>query len=259
MELYIRKNTELRKKAKTDFQVNLYKLLNNSVFGKTMVNLRKRVDVKLLRPSETERLRKLIAKPTYNRPLIFGDAGDLAAVHMNKSSLLLNRPVFVGTSILDLSKHLIYAWYYNHLKVQYGSSAELLYTDTDSLVLEIQTEHVYADMRRNAGQYDTSNYPKDQPLFSTANKKVLGGMKDECAGAPIAEFVGLRPKMYSILKADGLEERKAKGVEKASGKSISVMPSTKRRYLRQRASATVWICCAVTVIRSSASMSTRHH
>ncbi|XP_046861648.1 uncharacterized protein LOC124454940 [Xenia sp. Carnegie-2017] len=215
MELYIRKNTELRKKTKSDFEVNLYKLLSNSVFGKTMENLRKRVDVKLLRPSETESFRKLIAKPTYNRLLIFGDAGDLAAVHMNKSSLLLNRPVFVGTSILDLSKHLMYVWYYNYLKMLYKSSAELLYTDTDSLVLEIQTEHVYADMRRNAGQYDTSNYPKDHPLFSTANKKVLGKLKDEGAGTPIAEFLGIRPKMYSILKSDGLEERKAKGVKKA--------------------------------------------
>ena len=93
---------------------------------------------------------------------------------MNKSILLLNRPFFVGMSVLDLSKHLMCDWYYNHLKVQYGSSAELLYTDTDSLVLEIQTEDMYADMRRNAGQYDTSNYPKDHPLLTTANNEVLG-------------------------------------------------------------------------------------
>ena len=117
-----------------------------------MENLRKRVDVKLLRPSEDERLRKLISKPTYNRHLIFGDVGDLAAVHMNKNSLLLNWPVFVGISILDLSKHRMYDWYYNHLKAQDGSAAELLYTDTDSLVLEIQNEDVYAEMRRNVSQ-----------------------------------------------------------------------------------------------------------
>ena len=78
---------------------------------------------------------------------------------MHKSRLLLNRPVYVGRSILDLSKHLMYDWYYNHLKVQYGGRAELLYTDMDSLVLEVQTEDVYADMARNADQYYTSNYP----------------------------------------------------------------------------------------------------
>ena len=215
-----------------------------------------------LRPSEAERLRKIIAKPTFNRHLIFGDAVDLATIHMNKSSLLLNRPVFVGMSILDLTKHLMYDWYYNHLKVQYCSSAELLYTKTDSLVLEIQTEDVYADMRCNAGQYDTSTYPKDHPLFSTTNKKVLGKMKDECAGVSIAEFVGFMPKMYSILKVEGDKKaksvKKAKTIKKPSWKSISIMPSTKMSSLKEIASATVWICCTVAGIRSSASMSTRH-
>ena len=95
--------------------------------------------------------------------------------------------------------------------MQYGGRAELLYTDTDSLVLEVQTEDVYADMACNADQYDTSNYPNNYPLYSTANKKVLGKMKDECAGAPIPEFVGLRPKTCSILTAAGVETCKAKG------------------------------------------------
>ena len=212
MKPYIMKNTELRKKAESTFEQDLYKLLNNSVFGKTMENLRKRVDVKLVRSSEEDKLRKLIAKPSFNRSMIFDD--DLAAVHMNKTRLVLDRPVYVGMSILDLSKHLMYDWYYNHLKAQYGERAQLLYTDTDSLVLEIQTEDVHADMKRHQEEYDTSNFPQDNPLHSTKNKKVLGKMKDECAGVPIAEFVGLRPKMYSILTADEKEIRKAKGVKK---------------------------------------------
>ena len=91
--------------------------------------------------------------------------------------------------------------------MQYGDRAELQLTDTDSLVLEVQTEDVYAHLARNADHYDTSNYPKDHVLYSTANQKVLGQMKDECAGMPIAEVVGLRPKIYSILAA-GAEERK---------------------------------------------------
>ena len=139
-----------------------------------MEHLRRRVDVKLVRPTEGEKLLKMVAKPHFNHSVIFGEAEDLAGVHMHKSRLVLNRPVYVGMSIFDLSKHLVYDWYYNHLKVQYGDHAELLYTNTDSLVLEVQTEDVYADMVCNADQYDTSNNPTNHPLYSTAKKRCLG-------------------------------------------------------------------------------------
>ena len=133
---------------------------------------------------------------------------------MHKSRLVLNRPVYVGMSILDLSKSLMYDFYYNQMKAQYGDRVELLYTDTDSLLLEIQTEDVYSDMADHPSLYDTSDFPEDHPLHSKVNKKVLGKMKDECAGHPIAEYVGLRPKMYSILEASGVCIKKAKGVKK---------------------------------------------
>ena len=213
MEPYIRLNTELRKKATSGFEKDLFKLMNNSVFGKTMENLRKRVDVKLVRADEDDRLRRLIASPSYARANIFDN--DLAAIQMHKSRLLLNRPVYVGMSVLDLSKHLMYDFYYNELKKQYGEHCQLLYTDTDSLLLEIKTEDVYKDMGANADLYDTSDYPKDHPQYSEENKKVVGKMKDECAGRLIAEYVGLRPKMYSILEADGGNIKKAKGVKKS--------------------------------------------
>ena len=213
MEPYIRLNTELRKKATSGFEKDLFKLMNNSVFGKTMENLRKRVDVKLVRADETDRLRRLIASPSYARANIFDN--DLAAIQMYKSNLLLNRPVYVGMCVLDLSKHLMYDFYYNKLKKQYGEHCQLLYTDTDSLLLEIQTEDVYKDMGANADLYDTSDYPKDHPQYSEENKKVVGKMKDECAGRLIAEYVGLRPKMYSILEAGGRNIKKAKGVKKS--------------------------------------------
>ena len=212
MEPYIRMNTELRKQATSDFEKDLYKLMNNSVFGKTMENLRKRVDVKLVRSHEEDKLRRLIARPSFARANIFDD--DLAAVQMHKSRLVLNRPIYVGQSILDLSKTLMYEFYYNKMKNQYGDRVELLYTDTDSLLLEIQTEDVYRDMGKHADLYDTSGYPEDHPLHSTANKKVLGKMKDECSGRPIAEYIGLRPKMYSILEVGGDNIKKAKGVKK---------------------------------------------
>ena len=211
---FIRMNTELRKNATGDFEKDLYKLMNNSVFGKTMENLRRRVDVKLVRAHEEDKLRRLIASPAFARANIFYD--DLAAIQVHKSRLVLNRPVYVGMSILDLSKHLMYNFYYNQLRRQYGDRCQLLYTDTDSLLLEIETDDVYQDMAMHAYRdlYDTSGYPEDHPLHSTANKKVLGKMKDECAGRPIAEYVGLRPKMYSILEAGGMNIKKAKGVKK---------------------------------------------
>ncbi|KAK3750211.1 hypothetical protein RRG08_004434 [Elysia crispata] len=212
MEPYIRMNTELRKQATSAFEKDLYKLMNNSVFGKTMENLRKRVDVKLVRAHEEDKLRRLLASPSFARANIFDD--DLAAVEVHKSRLVLNRPVYVGMSILDLSKTLMYDFYYGQLKNQYGDRCQLLYTDTDSLLLEIQTKDVYRDMGKHAELYDTSDYPREHPLHSVENKKVLGKMTDECAGRPIAEYIGLRPKMYSILEANGDNMKKAKGVKK---------------------------------------------
>jgi len=211
MEPYIRMNTEFRKKAKSDFEKNFYKLMNNSVFGKTMENLRNRIDIRIVRSNETEKIRKLIASPLYSRHVLFSN--NMAGIDMRKSKLLLNKPVYTGMMILDNSKILMYDFFYE-LKKKYGSKVELLYTDTDSLLIIIETEDVYEDMKNHTGLYDTSDYPKDHPLHLNTNKKVLGKMKDECAGTPIAEYVGLRPKMYSILKADEKIIKKAKGVKK---------------------------------------------
>ena len=211
MEPYTRLNTELRTKATSNFGKDIFKLMNNSVYGKTMENFRKRVDVKLVRAGEDDRLRRLIASPSFAGANIFDD--DLAAIQMHKSRIVLNRPVYVVMCVLDLSKHLMYDYYYNQLKIQYGERCQLLYTDTDSLLLEIQTENVYEDMGRHPHLYDTSNYPKDHPQYSAVNEKVVGKMKDECAGRLIAEYAGLRPKMYAILEADGRNIKKAKGVK----------------------------------------------
>ncbi|MEW8689040.1 MAG: hypothetical protein AB2556_24740 [Candidatus Thiodiazotropha sp.] len=124
--------------------------------------------------------------------------------------------IYVGTSILDLSKTLMYDFYYNRLQRQYGERCQFLYTDTDSLLLEIETEDVYEDMPKHQDLYNTSDFPKGHLLHSTENKKVLGKMKDKSAGRSIAEYVGLQLKMYSILEASGKNIKKAKGVRKAS-------------------------------------------
>ena len=132
---------------------------------------------------------------------------------MRKSRLLFNKPVYTGMTILDNSKILMYDFFYNHLKKQYGKSCDLLYTDTDSLLLEIKTDDVYKDIKSNEYHYDTSGYPKYHPLHSTVNKKVLGKMKDECAGTPITKVVCLRSKMYSVMT----EGESKKLIEKING------------------------------------------
>ena len=207
MEPYIRMNTEFRKKAKNDFEKDFYKLMNSSVFGKTMENLWKRVDIKIVRSDETKKIKKLVASPLYARYVIFSN--NMAGIEIRKTNLLLNKPVYTGMTILDNSKILMYDYYYNVLKKEYGSKPELLYTDIDSLLLEIETEDYYKDMERRKHLYDTSDYPKEHPLHSNTNKNVFGKMKDECAGTPIAECVCLRPKMYSTLKVDEKNIKKA--------------------------------------------------
>ena len=184
----------MRKKAKSAFEKDFYKRMNNSVFEKK--NLRKRVDIKLVKTdgSENEKLRKIIAKPTFKRRVKFSDG--LSANHVNKTKLTLNKPIYVGFSVIDLSKHLMYDWYYNNLKKKYGENCTLLYSGTDSLLVDIKTKDVYKDMSETKDEYDFSDSPTDHPLYNETNKKVVGKLKDECAGAPIAEYIGLPPKLY---------------------------------------------------------------
>ena len=161
---YINKNTDYRRHARNKFEEDFYKLLNNSVFGKTMESVRKRVDIQLVRAtegSERERYRKMVAKPTFAGRKIFSE--ELIAVHRMRSCVLLNKPVYIGLAVLDLSKLMMVNYWYNEMKPRYGDKARLLYTDTDSFVMEIQTDDIYADMARDGHLFDTSNY-KSGPL-----------------------------------------------------------------------------------------------
>ena len=209
MEPYIRINTEFRKQAKSDFETDFYKPMNNSVFGKTMENLRNRVEVEIVRAWDENKIRKLVSDPSFHSFEHFSH--DMAGIHMKKKRLVLNKPVYKGMTILENNKNLIYDFYYNYLKARYGPKCELIYTD--SLILDIQTEDIYKDMNGHQWLYDTSNYPKDHPLYDTRNKKVLGKMKDECGGEPIEEVFAVRSKMYLVKLAEK-NIRKAKGVKK---------------------------------------------
>ena len=210
---YIDKNTNLRTQAKNNFEKDFFKLMINSVFGKTMENIRNRVNVKLV--NTEERLKKLSAKPNFKSCKIFNE--NLISVHMKKTSLTMNKPVYLGMCILDLSKTIMYDFHYQYIKPKYGTKAKLLFTDTDSLMYEIETEDFYKDISKDVkDRFDTSDYPENHPsgIPTGINKKVLGMFKDEAAGKIIKEFVGLRAKLYSFIMEDGKENKRCKGVKK---------------------------------------------
>ena len=218
---YIDMNTNLRTQAKNNFEKDFFKLMNNSVFGKTMENIRNRVNIKLT--TTGEQFKKLTAKPNYESRKIFNE--NLVSVHMKKTSLTMNKPVYLGMSILDLSKTLMFDFHYKYIIPKYGNKAKLLFTDTDSFLYEIQTEDFYKDISGDVkDRFDTSDYPEGHPsgIPTGVNKKVLGMFKDEVAGKNITEFVGLRAKLYSYKMEEGKENKKCKGIKKAVvEKSIS--------------------------------------
>ena len=187
LKQYIDFNTEKRKNSKNAFEKDFFKLMNNSVFGKTMENLRKRVDVRLV--TDDKKLLRMTSKPTYVSNKIFNN--DLVAIHKIRETLTLDRPVYVGMCILDLGKTLMYDFHYNYIKKKYGSKAKLLFTDTDSLCCEIEAEDVYQDFFNDKEKFDNSDYPISSPYFDKTNKKVIGKFKDESPLSPIEEFIGL--------------------------------------------------------------------
>ena len=214
LKKYIDLNTDLRSKANNEFEKDFFKLMNNSVFGKTMENIRNRVDIRLV--NSEAKAKKLAAKPNFKHCNIFDE--NLVAIHMKKTKLVFNKPVYLGMCILDLSKTLMYDFHYNYIKNKFHNKATLLFTDTDSLAYEIETEDFYKDISDDVrGFFDTSNFPKGHSsgIEVGCNKKVVGMFKDEAGGKIIREFVGLRAKLYAYKMHEGKEKKRCKGVKKA--------------------------------------------
>ena len=187
----------------------VFKLMNNSVFGKTMENIRNRSNIQLV--SDEKKTLKLTAKTNFKRATIFSE--NLIAVHMGLIKLKFDKPVYTGACILDISKTLMYDFHYNQIKKKYNEKAKLLFTDTDSLCYEIETKDIYKDMNKQSDLFDFSNYYKSHECYSTKNKKVIGKFKDECGGLIMNEFVGLRPKLYSFkMDKDKSEIKKYEGI-----------------------------------------------
>ena len=161
--------------------------MNNSVFGKTMENLRKHRDIKLV--TTDEKRNKLASEPNYHTTKRFSE--NLLAIEMKKTKVKMNKPIYLGMSILDISKTLMYKFWYDYFKPKYGDKAKLCYTDTDSFIINTITEDFF----------DTSNYDENdkRPLPIGKNKKVIGLFKDELGGKIMEEFCALRAKTYAYL------------------------------------------------------------
>ena len=170
MKKYIDLNTKKRMSATNDFEKDFFKLMISSIYEKTMENLRKRINVRFV--IRKKYFLKYTSRPTYVTHKLFNKT--FAVIHEIKPVLILNKPIYVGFTVLDLSKWLMYDFHYNFLKKNF--SAELLFTDTDSLNYEIKSENVYKEFYKWKDLFDFSNYSKDSTFYDDTNKKGIGKM-----------------------------------------------------------------------------------
>ena len=209
---YVDFNTEMRRLATSSSAKNFFKFLNNALYGRTMMNLRKQVNIRLT--TSTTTARNLIAKPNFKSFKIINE--DLSAIEMRKTTIKWNKPTFTGACVLELAKLHLYKFHYDVIKEKYGNQATLLFTDTDSLCYHIITENLYKDMNDFREYMDCSSFPKSNPCYDTRNDRRIGYFKDECSGVQPLEFVGLRSKMYSLLMPVDKDNKTAvKGVKKS--------------------------------------------
>ncbi|XP_077263128.1 uncharacterized protein LOC143897994 [Temnothorax americanus] len=212
--VYIKLNTALRMRASNKFERNLYKLMNNAVFGKTMENLRDHADVRLVtRWDGRYGAEALIAKPNFHSRSVFSE--NLVAIELRRLEVKFNKPIYVGMSTLEISKTRLYEYYYDYMLPLYCDRCRIAYTDTDSLIYSLECEDAYERMKRDVHRFDTSDYAENNAQgMPRVNKKVPGLMKDENNGAIMTEFVGLRAKMYTYRVLGRDDTKKIKGVKR---------------------------------------------
>ena len=177
---------------------------------------------------------KNVMKPNFKSGTLLGP--DLMGCEMGKIKVVINKPVYLGQAILDLSKTIMYEFHYDYMKCKYrDEDLTLCYMDMDSLIYSIKTKDIYKDITDDVeARFDTSGYIPDRPLPVGLNKKVIGLMKDELGGEIMREFVNLWPKMYSY-KVGNLEPKKCKGIKKCVVKKmISFNDYKKCLFSRER-------------------------
>ena len=206
MKSYIDKNTKLRMESKNEFDKGFYELMNNAVCGKTMQNVRNHRDIKLT--TTNARRKQLVSQPNYHTCKRFSE--NLIAIELRKTKVYMNKPIYIGQAVLDISKTLMYKFFYDYLKPKYGDKVKLCYMDTESFIFYVQTNDFYKDISNDVIEwFDTSDYNKDDDRLPTGvNKKVIGKFKDELKGKVMNEFITLASKVYTYLHDNDEEHKK---------------------------------------------------
>ena len=240
-------NTKPRSDALEDFKKDFFKLMNNSVFGKTMENVPNHRDIKLV--TKNQKRNKLVSEPNYHTSKHFLE--DLMAIEMRKTKVVMSKPVYLGQAILDISKTLMYEFWYDYLKPKYGDKVKLCYMDTDNFIVHIETEDFYEDIASNVDKwFDTSAYNEDnnRPLPIGKNKKVIGKFKDEMNGKIMIENYNARAKTYAFKLDDDKETKRAKGTKKCVIKKDLTFENYKESVLKNKI-----------IIRSQLRFKSDHH
>ena len=190
-------------------------MLYNAVYE----NVRKHKDIKLV--TTNDRRKRLVSQPNYHTSKHFSE--DLMAIEMRKTSVLMNKPIYIGQTVLDFSKILMYDFWYGYLKPMYKNNIKLCYMDTDSFIFHVKTDDFYKDISDTLDKwFDTSKNDKklDRPIEYDVNTGVLGMFKDELKGYIMIEFVSLASKVYSHKQDNDKETKVVKGVKKCVKKKI---------------------------------------
>ena len=220
LEKYIIFNTQKRNKAKNDFEKDFYKLLNNAFYGKTMEKVRNRVKIKFIKKDDYREIIKQQSKLTFNG--VHKSYNNCDSYIFKQNEVLMDKPIYLRFTVLELSKLLLYETYYDKLQPYFGQeNIQLHYMDCDSFVLSIETENIINDLKNLEDLFDFGNLDKNHELFNKKSKKVVGKFKIETPeNIWIDEFVGLRSKCYAF-KCGNDSKNKLKGISQSQSKILS--------------------------------------
>ena len=230
---YIDLNTRLRMDSKNTFEQDYYKLLNNSVHGKFLEDVTKYVNFELFTTHNTSKYKKYHQRKPYmiKRKMVYhrcptheedpcaesceDEEGCVVGMEKKKLRIHLNKPIYIGFKVLELSKLVMYQFFYHVLKPIFGHRLRLLATDTDSFILEIESPNLNAELAQIQHHLDLSNYDKEHELYDLNNRKVPGKFKNEYPNKTLTKFVGLRAKCYALESTEGMVCKRAKGCQKS--------------------------------------------
>jgi hypothetical protein len=236
----VMKVSDLRKMASDNFEKDLFKLVINSIFGKSAQQVRNKMNVKIV--NSVAKAKFYTKKANFVKFEILSP--DVVIIFMRHVKVVLDKPIYTAFTVLEVSKVFMYDWHYNKVKKWYGNNAQFLFTDTDSLAYHIKTKDFYKDLEKHKDEFDFSGFDESHPLYSTKNKKVIGKMKDESDGKILYSFIGVSPKMYSFA-GKGIHKLALKGVKTNIRNKFVTHDIFKKVLLEQKK-----YLCSMNLIRS---------